>query len=74
MEEFQQHQVEQAVTDALRPSAITLDAVKMLLLARRESRRARLYLTLYLHLPATTVGTPDPRVYSSLEKLDNGLP
>jgi hypothetical protein len=44
-EEFQQHQVGQAVTDALRLRAISLDAVKMLLLARQENRRARLDLT-----------------------------
>ncbi len=34
MENFHQHQVEQAVSDALRLSAISFDAVKMLLLAR----------------------------------------
>ena len=47
MEDFHQHQVEQAVTQALRLGAISFDAVKMLLLARLENRPARLDLTLY---------------------------
>ncbi len=51
----EQHQVEQAVADALRLRAISLDAVKMLSLAGQENRRARLDLTFYLHLPANTV-------------------
>jgi hypothetical protein len=38
MENFHQHQVEQAVSEALRLSAISFDAVKMLLLARLENR------------------------------------
>jgi hypothetical protein len=37
MENFHQHQVEQAVAEALRLGAISFDAVKMLLLARLEN-------------------------------------
>jgi transposase len=66
MENFHQHQVEQAVTQALRLGAISFDAVKMLLLARLENRPARLDLTFYPHLPAATVGATDPRAYLGL--------
>ena len=66
MENFHQHQVEQAVSEALRLSAISFDAVKMLLLARLENRPARLDLTFYPYLPAATVGTTDPRAYLGL--------
>jgi hypothetical protein len=66
MEDFHQHQVEQAVREALRLGAISFDAVKMLLLARLEDRPARLNLTLYPYLPAATVGTTDPRAYLAL--------
>jgi transposase len=66
MEDFHQHQVEQAVADALRLGAISFDAVKMLLLARLENRPARLDLTFYPYLPAAMVGTTDPRAYLGL--------
>jgi hypothetical protein len=66
MEDFHQHQVEGAVSEALRLGAISFDAVKMLLLARLENRPARLDLTFYPYLPATTVGTTDPRTYLGL--------
>jgi hypothetical protein len=66
MEDFHQHQVEQAVSEALRLSAISFDAVKMLLLARLENRPARLDLTFYPYLPAATVGATDPRAYLGL--------
>jgi hypothetical protein len=66
MEDFHQHQVEGAVSEALRLGAISFDAVKMLLLARLENRPARLDLTFYPYLPATTVGTTDPRAYLGL--------
>jgi len=66
MEHFHQHQVEQAVAQALRLGAISFDAVKMLLLARLENRPARLDLTLYPYLPLATVGTTDPRAYLGL--------
>lgn len=66
MEHFHQHQVEQAVVQALGLGAISFDAVKMLLLARLENRPARLDLTFYPYLPAATVGTTDPRAYLEL--------
>ena len=66
MEDFHQHQVEQAVSEALRLGAISFDAVKMLLLAKLENRPARLDLTFYPYLPAATVGTTDPRAYLAL--------
>jgi hypothetical protein len=66
MENFHQHQVERAVSEALRLSAISFDAVKMLLLARLENRPVRLDLTFYPYLPATAVGTTDPRTYLGL--------
>jgi hypothetical protein len=66
MENFHQHQVEHAVTEALRLGAISFDAVRMLLLARLENRPVRLDLTLYPHLPAATVETADPRAYLGL--------
>lgn len=66
MEHFDQHQVEQAVTQALRLGAISFDAVKMLLLARLENRPARLDLRLYPYLPPATVSKTDPRAYLDL--------
>ena len=66
MEDFHQHQVEQAVAEALRLGAISFDAVKMLLLARLENRPARLDLTFYPYLPSATVRATDPRAYLGL--------
>jgi transposase len=66
MEDFQQQQVEQAVTQALSLGAISFDAVKMLLLAHLENRPARLDLSFYPYLPAASVGTTDPRAYMTL--------
>jgi hypothetical protein len=66
MEDFQQHQVEQAVTQALGLGAISFDAVKMLLLAHLENRPARLDLNFYPYLPAASVGATDPRAYLAL--------
>ena len=66
MEDFHQHQVEQAVAEALRLGAISFDAVKMLLLAKLENRPARLDLTFYPYLPAATVGATDTRAYLGL--------
>jgi transposase len=66
MEDFHQHQVEQAVAEALRLGAISFDAVKMLLLARLENRPARLDLTFYPYLPAATVAMTDLRAYLGL--------
>jgi hypothetical protein len=66
MEDFRQHDVEHAVAHALRLGAISFDAVKMLVLAKLETRPARLDLTFYPYLPAATVGTTDPRAYLDL--------
>jgi hypothetical protein len=66
MEDFRQHDVEQAVAHALRLGAISFDAVKMLVLAKLENRPARLDLTFYPYLPAATVGATDPRAYLDL--------
>ena len=66
MENFHQHQVEEAVAQALKLGAISFDAVKMLLLSRLENRPARLDLTFYPYLPAATVGTTDSRAYLGL--------
>ncbi len=63
MEDFHQHQVKQAIAEALRLWAISFDAVKMLLLARLENRPDRLDLTFYPYLPAATVGATDKRAY-----------
>src|SRR3984893_17952901 len=56
----------QAVSEALRLSAISFDAVKMLLLAGLENRPARLRLTVYPCLPAATGGANAPRAYLGL--------
>jgi hypothetical protein len=66
MEDFHQHQVEEAVSQALKLGAVSFDAVKMLLLARLENRPVRLDLTFYPYLPAATVGATDPRAYLGL--------
>ena len=66
MEDFHQHQVEHAVTQALGLGAISFDAVKMLLLARLENRPVRLDLSFYPYLPATSVGTTQSSAYLGL--------
>ena len=66
MENFHQHQVEEAVTQALKLGAVSFDAVKMLLLAKLENRPVRLDLTFYPYLPAATVAATDPRAYLGL--------
>jgi len=63
MGDFHEHQVEQAVSEALRLGAISFDAVKMLLLARLENRPARLDLTV---LPLSAGRAIDPRAYLGL--------
>lgn len=74
MEDFHQHQVEQAIAEALKLGAISFDAVKMLLLARMENRPARLDLAFYPYLPAATVGATDPRAYLGLIADRNSTP
>src|ERR1700738_4611457 len=66
MEDFHQHQVEGAVSEALRLGAISFDAVKVLLLARLEKRAARAGADVFPYLPAATVGATDPRAYLGL--------
>ena len=66
MEDFHQHQVEEAVAQALKLGAISFDAVKMLLLSRLENRPVRLDLTFYPYLPAATGAATDPRAYLGL--------
>jgi hypothetical protein len=66
MEDFHQHQVEEAVAQALKLGAVSFDAVKMLLLAKMQNRPVRLDLTFYPYLPAATVGVTDPRAYLGL--------
>jgi hypothetical protein len=48
--------------------------VKMLLLARLESRPVRLDLTFYPYLPAATVATTDPRAYLDLVASSGAMP
>ena len=74
MEDFHQHQVEQAVAQALQLGAISFDAVKMLLLARLENRPVRLDLTFYPHLPAATVRATKPRAYLGLIAGSGAIP
>jgi transposase len=74
MEDFHQHQVEQAVTQALKLGAISFDAVKMLLLARLENRPVRLDLTFYPHLPAAAVRATEPRAYLGLIAGSGAIP
>jgi hypothetical protein len=66
MEDFHQHQVEQAVSQALALGAISFDAIKMLLLAKLENRPPRLDLSFYPYLPSATVGATDTRAYLGL--------
>ena len=74
MEDFHQHQVEQAAAQALQLGAISFDAVKMLLLARLDNRPVRLDLTFYPHLPATTVRATEPRAYLGLIAGSGAIP
>ncbi len=74
MEDFHQHQVEQAVAQALQLGAISFDAVKMLLLAQLDNRPVRLDLTFYPHLPAATVRATEPRAYLELIAGSGALP
>ena len=57
MESFSMDEVHRAVKDALRLGAISVDAVKHLLLCRLEGRPPRLDLELYPYLPRITVKT-----------------
>ena len=65
-ERFEQSQVEWAVARALDLGAISVDAVKMIALARLERRPPRLDLQFYPHLPRADVGRTDPGAYMGL--------
>ena len=66
METFLIDEVHAAVKDALRLGAISLDAVKHLLLCRLEGRPPRLDLDLYPYLPRVTVKTTSATDYMAL--------
>ena len=66
LETFGLGEVEAAVLDALRLSAISFDAVKHLLLCRLERRPPRLNLDVYPHLPKADVKTTLALDYLSL--------
>ena len=51
---------------ALELGAISVDAVKMIALARLERRPPRLDLQFYPHLPRADVGRTDPCAYMGL--------
>jgi len=66
LETFSQQEVHAAIKDALRLGALSLDAVKHLLLCRLEGRPPRLDLELYPYLPRVRVSTTSARDYMSL--------
>ena len=66
LETFSMAEVHSAVRDALRPGAISFDAVKHLVLCRLEGRPSRLDLELYPYLPSVRVSTTCAGDYMSL--------
>ena len=66
LETFSMSEVHAAIKDALRLGAISVDAVKHLVLCRLEGRPARLDLELYPYLPKARVSTTSARGYTSL--------
>ena len=66
MEAFSMGEVHSAVRDALRLGAVSLDAVKHLVLCRLEGRPPRLDLELYPYLPRVRVCTTAAGDYMSL--------
>jgi hypothetical protein len=66
LETFALPEVSLAIDDALRLSAISVDAVKHLLLCRIEQRPARLDLENYPHLPVAQVATTAASDYLTL--------
>ena len=66
LETFALPEVSRAIDDALRLGAISLDAVKHLLLCRIEHRPARLDLEHYPHLPTAQVATTVAADYLAL--------
>lgn len=65
-ERFEQAQVEWAVARALELGTISVDAVKMIALAKLERRPLRLDLQFYPHLPRADVVRTDPGAYMGL--------
>ena len=66
METFSQHDVHNAVRDAVRLGAVSSDAVKHLVLCGIEGRPPRLDLELYPHLPRVNVSTTTTTDYMAL--------
>ena len=66
METFSMDEVHAAVKDALRLGAISVDAVKHLLLCRLEGRPPRLDLDLYPCIPRVSVKTTSATDYMAL--------
>ena len=66
LETFSMAEVHSAVRDALRPGAVSFDAVKHLVLCRLEGRPSRLDLELYPYLPRVRVSTTCTGDYMSL--------
>ena len=67
-------EVHAAVRDALRLEAISLDAVRHLVLCRLEGRPSRLDLELYPYLPRVRVSTTCTGDYMSLLSRSSGCP
>jgi hypothetical protein len=66
MEVFEQGQVADAVTQAIRLGAASFDAVKQLILCRIERRPPRLDLRAYPYLPKANVGLTRAADYAAL--------
>ena len=66
LETFSQEEVHAAIRDAIRLGAISLDAVKHLVLRRPEGRPHRLDLELYPDLPRVRVSTTSTQDYMTL--------
>ena len=66
LETFSQEEVHAAIRDAIRLGAVSLDAVKHLVLCRPEGRSPRLDLELYPYLPRVRVSTTSTQDYMTL--------
>ena len=66
LENFNLEEVQSAVKDALRLGALSLDAVKHLVLCRLGGRPPRLDLEIYPYLPRVSVNTTSARDYMTL--------
>jgi hypothetical protein len=65
-ETFAEYIVVDAAQEAIRLGAVSFDAVKQLAVARVENRPARLDLSAYPYLPATSVAATEPADYLAL--------